>query len=198
MKFPREKVTIETKIKELIKSNDLNSIRSMTEDVFTNIEILDSFVVDNLFKAYFSIKDFDKVVLLYSRLEVLNKLTFGATYYMLLSLLANNDLYLALSNISKNNLLKLPKYSKYLITGGANYTNLLYASFSDDFISLALILVNFLANLKKEKENLNEFTEEEILYGLFDLINRLYERGYQDEIIEELAAALKTIFALQL
>lgn len=198
MKFPKERVVINTKIKELYEKKDFFEIVKMKDEIFANVKILDDYAFHMLIKSAFVLGDFDQVIIIYTELFKRKMESFTLTYYGLLGFLANVDIYQALSYIKRSELLNQSAVKEYFIKDGANYSNILFLSKIDVYGTLTLVLINFINGLAKEVVGNKELDSEYILFRLFDLINMLYEIGYPDAIIEKLTIALKVIFNLEI
>lgn len=198
MKFPKERVVINTKIKDYLKDNKYLEIVKMKDEIFENLEKLDEFAVEQLIRSAFILGDFDKVVLIYSQCFKKKFESLVLTYYGLLGFIANLDIYQAMNYIKKSELLNQPAIKEYFLQDGANYSNILHLAKINIYCPLALILVNFVDGIAKELVGKDEIDQEYILFRFFDLINMLYEIGYPDEIITKLTGALKVIFNLEI
>lgn len=197
MKFPKERVIINTKIKDFLNQNSHFDILKMKDEIFENIDVLDDYAFHSLIKSAFILGDFDQVVIIYSELFKRKIETFTLTYYGLLGLLANTDIYQAVSYIKKSELLNQNAIKEYFLKDGANYSNILFLSKVDVYGTLTMVLVNFVEGIAKEVVGNIDIDNEYILFRFFDLINMLYEIGYPEEIIQKLTYALKIIFNLE-
>ena len=124
--------------------------------------------------------------------------TYDTLYYLLLSLIANNDIYQALSIINRSKLLNRQEIKEFHQEDGANYSNLLaYADHEPEF-TLLLLIVNYIKGLANELNNQSEKDLDYSLFRFFDLINLVYELGYPLKIMQELSSIMKIIFNLSI
>jgi hypothetical protein len=196
MKFPKERVVLHNKIKELLSQNQYMEVLKLKDEILNSETVLDDFIYSSLAKSAFLLGDFDNVVLIYSELFKRKLESFKLTYYGLLGLLANIDIYQAISFIKRSEILNEPAIKEYFIKDGANYSNILLTSKIGKYVPLTLILVNFIEGVSKEVVGNIDLDNEYILYRFFDLINMLYELGYPDDILSYLFTAFKIIFNL--
>jgi len=196
MKFPKERVVLNNKIKEYLKQKQYIEIIKMKNEILDSLHILDDYTYCVLIKSAFLLGDFNNVVLIYSELFNRKIESYKLTYYGLLGLLANIDIYQALSFIKKSELLNKPEVREFFMKDGANYSNILVSGKLDLYFPLTLVLVNFIEGIAKELVGNLDIDSEYILFRFFDLVNMLYEIGYPDEIIQKLTFALKIIFNL--
>lgn len=197
MKFPKERVTINAKIKEHLKNQEYFEILKLKDEIFENLESLDEYAIETLIMVAFHLGDFDQVIIIYSELFKRGMESFAISYYGFLAMLANIDIFQAVSYIKKSELLNQNAIKEYFLSDGANYSNILFLGKVDAYGPLALVLVNFINGISKEVVGNVEIDSEYILFRFFDLINMLYEIGYPDEIISKLTQALKIIFNLE-
>jgi hypothetical protein len=196
MKFPKEKAVITSKIKELMEKKDYYGIYQAKDDILINYQVLDRSVFTDLISSVFLIGNFDEVIAIGTDLMKKDIETFDILYYTLLSLLANTDIYQAMSIIRKSTLLNLDEVKEYHASDGANYSNLLHYSDSPASSILSLLIVNFIEGLSREMTGHTDIDREYILFRFFDLINKVYELGFPLNVIQDLGRALKVIFNL--
>ncbi len=198
MKFPKEQARTNIKINEYLNKEDYISIYNMKDEILTNYQELNNFAFDNLVKSCFFLKKYDQVVILYFEFLKKEIETYSIVYYTILALIANIDIYQALSIINKSKLLKQEQLQIYFEIDGANYLNLIKSNKLLEEEQLAILVVNFLKGISRELANNIELDQEYILFRFFDLINMLYEIGYPDGIITKLIFALKIIFNIEI
>ncbi len=131
----------------------------------------DTKLYDILYEAMFYLKYYDKCILDILSLHKNDVESFVLLYYFILSCLASNDIFMAYSLINKYKLLDDNKTKEYLESDNCSLLNL---KDEDRDYSLCLILVLFVLNNKECKE---------LMVNFFDLISRLYEIGYSEEIV---------------
>jgi hypothetical protein len=151
-----------------------------------------------LVSCTFYIGNFDQVIIFYSELKRLEIESFDIIYYTLLSLIANCDIFQAMSIIKKSIMLNTDDILSFHTSDGANYSSLLSISEESADVTRCLLIVNFVKGLSIEMSHQKEQESEYILYRYFDLINLIYELGYPIEIIQELSLAMKIIFNLSI
>ena len=184
MKFPVEIVRIIGKVKRYKESEDYLSIYKLKGEMLENFEALKEDIVFNeLVKSAFYLKIYDEAILLGEEL-----------YYVLLSTLASNDIYHAFSIIKRSKVITHPANEQYLISDGANYSNLLRISYKTPSVLLLFIIVNLINGLIVEANLGIEITLEYIFGRMLELIDQLYELGYHNDIISELTEKVKMIF----
>lgn len=198
MRFPKEKVVIENKINQLLKENDYYGIFMMKDDILNNYQVLDQSVFHQLISSTFYIGNFDEVCLISNQLKAMNIESFEIIYYTILSLIANVDIYQAMSYVKKSKLLNNEDIKEFYTADGANYSNLLFLSDKSLMQALALLMVNFVEGLSREMTGNIDVDQEYIMFRFFDLINLVYEIGYPLAVIQELSHALKIIFNLEI
>lgn len=197
MKFPKDRVIINSKIKEFLENKDYYAILKMKDEILDKAGVLDEYSYNTLIKVAFVLGDFDRAIVIFSSLFQQDIENYILLYYGFLCMLANTDIYQAKSYINKSELLKDPAVQEYFLKDGANYSNIKHLSKIDINYTLTLILINFIEGISKEVTGDIEIDNEYILFRFFDLINMLYELNYPDEIINELTIALKIIFNLE-
>ena len=74
-------------------------------------------------------------------------------------------------------------FKKEIEDGGANYTN--YLNIIDEKQQLALVLTNFSLGVIKEKKE-QEVDDDYLNYRVIDLLNILFEIGYEDEVLNKI------------
>jgi hypothetical protein len=124
--------------------------------------------------------------------------SFDAFYYALLSYIAVNDIYQAKNLIRRSTLLNTESIKYYYSQEGANYSNILglsYALFEE--AAPCLLIVNYITEIAGEMAGKVEVNHQYLLFRFFDLINMIYELGYDDDIISQLEQALKIVFQLE-
>lgn len=198
MRFPKEKVIIENKINQLLKENDCYGIFIMKDEILNNYQVLEQVVFHQLISSTFYIGNFDEVCLISNQLKTVNIESFEIVYYTILSLIANTDIYQAMSYIKKSKILSNEDIKEFYTADGANYSNLLFLSDKHLMQALALLMVNFVEGLSREMTGNIDIDKEYIMFRFFDLINLVYEIGYPLAVIQELSQALKIIFNLEI
>lgn len=195
MKFPVEIVRIIGKVKRYKESEDYLSIYKLKGEMLENFEALKEDIVFNeLVKSAFYLKIYDEAILLGEELLKRGYESHEELYYVLLSTLASNDIYHAFSIIKRSKVITRPANEQYLISDGANYSNLLRISYKTPSVLLLFIIVNLINGLIVEANLGIEITLEYIFGRMLELIDQLYELGYHNDIISELTEKVKMIF----
>ncbi len=196
MRFPKQKVQITHEINDNLSRGDYFGVFKLKDKILDNSEELDKKVFGDLLSSTFIIGNFDDVVLIASELKKKGIETYDTLYYSLLALIANEDIYQAMSIIKKSIILNAAEVKELRLEGGANYTNIL--SYADNFpgFTLLLLIVNYLEGIIQESAGKIEVNREYLLFRFFDLINLVYELGYPLKIIQDLSAVMKIIFNL--
>ncbi|HHV14190.1 MAG TPA: hypothetical protein GXX66_00905 [Acholeplasmataceae bacterium] len=81
-------------------------------------------------------------------------------------------------------------FKKEIEDGGANYTN--YLNIIDEKQQLALVLTNFSLGVIKEKKE-QEIDDDYLNYRVIDLLNILFEIGYEDEVLNKIYHLLMSV-----
>ena len=196
MRFPKEKVVITSKINDLTKIKDYFGITKLKDEILHNYQVLDTSIYSKLIHANYIIGNYDQVIMISNDLMSKGIETFEIIYYTILSMIANTDIYQAMSYIKRSKILNLEDIKEFHSEDGANYSNLLNFSATLSSSTLALLMVNFVEGLSREMTGNLDVDKEYLLFRFFDLINMVYEIGYPLEIIEELTRAIKLIFYL--
>ena len=195
MKFPVEIVRIIGKVKRYKESEDYLSIYKLKGEMLKNFEALKEDIVFNeLVKSAFYLKIYDEAILLGEELLKRGYESHEELYYVLLSTLASNDIYHAFSIIKRSKVITHPANEQYLISDGANYSNLLRISYKTPSVLLLFIIVNLINGSIVEANLGIEITLEYIFGRMLELIDQLYELGYHNDIISELTEKVKMIF----
>ena len=105
MRFPKEKVLIPKEVNDSLNRGDFFSIFKMKNRIIDNFEVLEPEVFSRLLASTFIIGNFDEAVIIGLELRTRGIETYDTLYYLLLSLIANNDIYQALSIINRSKLL---------------------------------------------------------------------------------------------
>ncbi|HHX80261.1 MAG TPA: hypothetical protein GX692_04265 [Acholeplasmataceae bacterium] len=198
MKFPKEKVLIMQEINDCLACDDFFGIFKLKDKILESSDQLERKIFDDLLFATFVIGNFDDVVLIASELKRKGIETYPTLYYTLLALIANEDLFQAVSIIKNSKILNNPEIKSLYQEDGANYSNLLaYAERYPNF-SLLLLMVNYVNGIIREINGTKDINRDYLLFRFFDLINLIYELGYPLKIIQELSSVMKVIFNLSL
>lgn len=198
MKFPKQKVLITHEVNACLAHDDYFGIFKMKDKILENSSELDKKIFGDLMFSTFIIGNFDDVVLIYSELKKKGIETYLTLYYNLLSLIANDDLFQAVSTIKKSTILAASEIKELYQEDGANYSNLLFYADHYDSLTLLLLIVNYINGIVRESTGAKEINRELLLFRFFDLINLVYELGYPLKIIQELSFVMKIIFNLSI
>lgn len=200
IKFPKEKTQLINRVLDAIEISDYKLIISMKDQLLDNIEDLkDSIVFDCLLDSLYNLYLFEEIIIVGDELLKKGYESFDLYYYMLLSYIALVDIYQAKSLIRKSKLLNNKDIQHYYTNEGANYSNIL--GMDNDLFTesaLSLLIVNYINEVSKEMAGDIEIDRQYLLYRFFDLINMVYELGYDDYIIMALEKALKIIFEIEM
>jgi hypothetical protein len=199
MKFPKEKAQLVNRIIDAYENENYHLVISYKDEILSNFEVVkDEKVFEMLLEAYFNFYSFDDVIMIGDELIKNAYESFDMYYYMLLSLIALTDIYQAKNLIRKSLLLNGEGIKYYYTVDGANYSNILGLSFGL-FVQAApcLLIVNYVSEVAKEMAGDITLDHEYLLFRFFDLINMIYELGYEDDIVLKLEKALKIIFEIE-
>ena len=195
MKFPKEVARIVGIVKQACNQEDYKEIYKLKDELFLNYDDLkDDSVFNSLVKSAFHLGMYDEDILIGEELLKRGYESHEALYYILLSCLANNDIYHALSIIKRSKIINHPETKKYLANDGANYSLLLGLSHKTPSILLLLIIANLINGIGIEMMLGLDVNLEYIFGRMLELIDQLYEMGYHIEIINELTKVVKMIF----
>ena len=187
MKFPVERARTQALVKDSLKQSDYEAIYKLKSTIEANYpDNIKDGVWLPLIKSALYLHQYNDVIMLGDRMI---HESYDAIYLMLLAALANNDIFTAMSIIKRSQLLNSPDVKSYLEIDGANY-HLLINCPKDQ--SKALILCNLIEGMIKETAG--SITKEYIAIRLCDLIDVIYEIGYDEEIVLELANIVKVLF----
>lgn len=199
IKFPKEKTRLVNHVNEAYEAENYQAIFSMKDEILSNLEFLkDERILDVLIEAAFNLYLFEDVIMLSDEYIKQKYESFDAFYYALLSYIAVNDIYQAKNLIRRSTLLNTESIKYYYSQEGANYSNILglsYALFKE--AAPCLLIVNYITEIAGEMAGKVEVNHQYLLFRFFDLINMIYELGYDDDIISQLEQALKIVFQLE-
>ncbi|HHU55695.1 MAG TPA: hypothetical protein GXZ48_03270 [Acholeplasmataceae bacterium] len=200
IKFPKEKTKIINSFNDAYFREDFQKAASYKDDIINNFDILkNENIFDKLLESLFEIYAFNEIIIIGERLRNFKYESFDLYYYMLLSYVSLVDLYGAKSLIKRSKLLNNESIKYYYEIDGANYSNILGLS-EVLFMKAApcLLIVNYINEVFKETIGNYKIDREYLLYRFFDLINMIYELGYDGWIILRLEKALKIIFEIDI
>jgi hypothetical protein len=200
IKFPKSKVNLMNKIYSAYDEADYRKVVSFKSEVleyYADLKSEDIFEI--ILESYFELSAFEEVITFGDELIKQGYEDFELYFYMLASYIAIVDIYQAKSLIRRSKILNQDDIKFYYSNEGANYTNIL--NLSDEIFELAapcLLLVNFITEVSKEIAGDFEVDHEYLLYRFFDLINLVYELGYEYEIIHKLDRVIKIVFGIEI
>lgn len=199
IKFPKEKTQLINRIYDAYELDDYALIYSFKEDLVASISSLpDERVYDILLEATFNLYLFEDVIMIGDEYIKQGYESFDLYYYALLSYIALVDIYQAKNLIRRSKLLNSEGIKYFYSHEGANYSNILGLSYGlFEQAALCLLVINFVSEVASEMAGDIIVDQEYLLYRFFDLINMVYELGYEDDIIVELERVLKIVFQLE-
>ena len=199
IKFPKEKIQLVNRIYDAYELDNNQLIYSLKDEILANLNLLsDEKVLDILLEATFNLYLFEDVIMLGDELIKQNYESFDLYYYSLLSYIALVDIYQAKNLIRRSKLLNTEGIKYYYSHEGANYSNILGLSYGlFEQAALCLLIINFVCEVSSEMAGNISVDQEYLLYRFFDLINMVYELGYDDDVIIELERVLKIVFQLE-
>lgn len=199
IKFPKEKTRLVNRIYDAYELENYQLIFSLKDEIINNLESLrEEKVLDILLESTFGLYLFEEVIMLGDEYIKQKYESFDLYYYALLSYIALNDIYQARNLIRRSALLNSEGIKYYFSQEGANYSNILGLSYGlFEQAAPCLLIVNFITEISSEMLGKIEVDQEYLLLRFFDLINMVYELGYDDEIIIQLEKALKIVFQLE-
>lgn len=199
IKFPKGKAQVINKIYEAYDDEKYNVVCSFKDELIESVDLFkDTDVLDILLESYFELFLFEEVVMVADELLKKGYESFSMLYLALLSNIALVDIYQAKSLIKRSKILNDESIKPFFLKEGANYSNILSLR-SDVFYeaSLCLLIVNFVNEVSTEMLGEIEVDKEYLLYRFFDLINMVYELGYDISIIKELEHVLRIVFQIE-
>lgn len=113
-----------------------------------------------------------------------NDLDFDYLIVLISTSFKTNEFVILYYYLSKTN------FKKEIEDGGANYTN--YLNIIDKKQQLALVLTNFSLGVIKEKKE-QEIDDDYLNYRVIDLLNILFEIGYEDEVLNKIYHLLMSV-----
>jgi len=113
-----------------------------------------------------------------------NDLDFDYLIVLISTSFKTNEFVILYYYLSKTN------FKKEIEDGGANYTN--YLNIIDEKQQLALVLTNFSLGVIKEKKE-QEIDDDYLNYRVIDLLNILFEIGYEDEVLNKIYHLLMSV-----
>ena len=199
IKFPKEKTQLINRIYDAYELDNFSLIYSFKEEIMANImSSPEQKVLDILLEATFNLYLFEDVIMLGDEYIKQGYESFDLYYYSLLSYIALVDIYQAKNLIRRSKLLNAEGIKYFYSNEGANYSNILGLSYSlFEQAALCLLVVNFVCEVANEMAGDIRVDQEYLLYRFFDLINMVYELGYEDDILVELERVLKIVFQLE-
>jgi len=200
IKFPKEKTQIINNFLDAYYNQDYKKAITYKDDILRNYEILkDEELFEKLLESYFELYAFEEVIMVGDELRKYKYESFDLYFYMLSSFIALTDIYRASILIKRSPLLNHESIKFYYEKEGANYSNILSLSKVLFFQAApCLLLVNFINEVIKELGGSIDLDKEYLLYRFFDLINMIYELGYDEWIILRLERTLKIIFEIDI
>lgn len=196
IKFPKNKVNLMNKVYDAYNDEDYRLVLSYKNEV---LEYFDEYQEEEVFQiiceSYFELSAFEECVSFGEQLIKLGYEDFEVYFYMIASLIALVDIFKAKSLIMRSKLLNEEGVAFYHSKDGANYSNII--SLSDELFEQAapcLLLVNYINEVSREIAGDIEIDKEYLLFRMFDLINLIYELGYESEIITMMDRVLKIVF----
>lgn len=199
LKFPKEKTKLVNSFYEAYINEDYHKIVKLKDELLDNYELLkEEEIYEKLIESYFNLYAFEEVVTIGDELIKLTYESFDLYYYMLASLISLVDIYRADSLIKRSTLLNEEAIKFYYQNRGANYSNILTLSqYLYSEASPCLLMVNYVQEVAKEVVGNIELDREYLLFRFFDLINMIYELGYDEWIILKLEKTLKIMFEIE-
>lgn len=191
IEFPREIFVLHKTINDAVDCEDYDIIyknKDLIIDSFEYFKNTDIYVY--LVKAYFFKEKYESVITLVTELLKKEYERLDCYYYLVLSCLALEDVYQGVSIIKKSRLLNSPEYAIYW-NDEATYSSLINC---EDSLKKTGLFVKFLMELVKE---ITFGDSKEVGYiGLryFELVNTLFEIGFNEEFIKELINIANVIF----
>lgn len=198
IKFPKEKTQLYNQVLDFYDQKNYKGIYLMKDRLLDALPLIsNTLLVDVLIEATFKLYLFEETIMLGDELIKRQYESYDMYYFMLLSYIGLVDIYQAKALINRSKLLNEPEFKKFYQTEGANYTNILSLD-AETFYSTCclLLIINYINEVAKEMAGDIEIDKEYLLFRFFDLINMVYEIGYDHTIIQELEEDMKVIFEI--
>lgn len=197
MKFPQESALITRNIKTLFLDCDYQAVCQYKNQLFDNFEMVKKFkVFEMLVISAFNLGYYDEVILIGEELLKREYESNEELYYVLLSCLANDDIFHGLSLIKRSRIINNPLNEQYLSSDGANYSYLLQLPDKDNSFVLLFLIVLLIKAIGKEY-NMGLNVDKRYIFDRFvEEVDLLYEMGYDKNIIDKLSEAIEKIYIL--
>ncbi len=172
----------------------------MDHEIVNNLSYVQNYhpeIMTKLLESLFRMKKFDEVIA--TGTIFLNKSysNFDIYYYILASHIGKIDFIKAIELIKNDKVLSDPSIKFYYSKEEANYSNI--HNLSKELFMMCgncLLLINYIVEIVEEFPNTNDINKEYLLLRYFDLLNMLYEQGFEENIIERFSLAMTVIFEL--
>lgn len=200
IKFPKEKTKLINSFNDAFENQNYRKAIEFKDELLENFELLKTETIyDKLLEAYFNLYAFEEVVIIGDELIKNAYESFDLYFYMLASLVSLVDIYRANALIKKSDLLNEDTIKFYYQNHGANYSNILTLSQHLFFeTTCCLLMVNYVLEVSKEVVGNIDLDREYLLFRFFDLINMVYELGYDEWVIVKLEKTLKIMFEIDI
>ncbi len=191
IQFPKEQGKLYKIINDAIDCEDYDVIyknKDLIIDSFEYFKNTDIYLY--LVKAVFFKEKYESVITLVTELLKKEYERLENYYYLVLSCFALEDVYQGASVIKKSSLLNLPENVIYW-NDEATYSSLINADLS---LMKTGLMVKFLMELVKEITFGSSKEEGYIGLRYFELVNTLWEIGFNESFIKELINIANVIF----
>lgn len=199
IKFPKEKIKTLNEIYEAFDARDFKKITTYKDILLTSVdEFADTDAFDLLVEAFFELHGFEEIITIGDELFKQAYESIEVLFHMLASFLALNELYQAKTIIRRSKILNMPEAKEVMAKENANFSKILALSRSY-FLDMApcLLLANLINGLIEEEAKGVEINMKMILMRYFDMINMIYEFGYDDEVIDKIEMVARIIFGIE-
>ena len=194
-KFLKDESLFISKINDLYKNKSFEEIGALRNEVFNNLDFYKKTeVVFQIISSLFISKHFNECVTFVEELKKKEIEDMKYVFYLIASLIALDDIYMARSYINRSKLLNSDYVKSMIEEDGANYSLIKNAEDIDDIP--CLLLVNYVLSFDKEgKENVKDYEIKDIrVYKYFEMIDNIYSFAYDEEIVSYMINIASIIF----
>ncbi len=201
IKFPKEEIVLVKEITEAFNNNNYELVIKYKDKI---LEYFDFLCLSNpeiflyLVISLFNLRKFQDVILINDEFFKRNYESFHIYFYVFASYLSFHDIFQAVQLIYRSKILQDESIRYYYSEDNTNFFNIFHLSKElYDMCGDCLILVNFILELSKERILIKNRDDGYFVFRYFDLLNGLYEIGYEAEIINKIENTFNTAFGLR-
>ena len=191
IKFPKEEAIIFREINQALECEDYDVIYRFKDKVIDSYEVFkNSDIYIALIKAMFYKGKYESVVSLVTSLQQKEYEKLEIYFYLLCSCLALEDIYQAASVVRKSSILNSNEVKMYW-DEEATYSSILNC---DKKVKKTYVMLRFMRELLKEISMNDNLEDGYVGIRYFELVNTLWEIGYEEAFVKELIEIANEIF----